>query len=441
MSINLLKSDFHCTLWSIGALLITAAMPLGAATRCVNQGGTGGCSSTIGAAVTAAAAGDMIQVGPGVYKESVAITKSLSLVGAGSNNTTIDSTGKRNGITVTGASNVAITGFTVENAEAAGIWITGSSFVTISNNQVTNNDMALVTSGASPTCPALTGTPFEQGEAMDCGEGIFLSAVDHSVISGNTVMHNAGGILITDDTGASHDNLISDNDVVKNVPDCGITVPSHSGAGVYHNTIVRNEVSYNGDAGVGIFAPGPGSKAYANVVAGNRMRGNGIPGVSMHNHAAPGVGSTPAAAPPVVFDDNVIVGNDISGNGADDADAATSGPTGINVFSLAPMSGTVIAQNVIQNEALDIVIKTPAASATAFQVHLNDLTGTQVGLQNSGAAGVNATLNWWGCSGGPGAKGCTTVSGSGVVFAPWQTHPSRARNSEEDSSGGGSHHD
>lgn len=398
---------------------------------CVNAGGTSGCLTTIGAAVTAAAAGDTIQVASGVYKEDVAINKSLALVGAGAANTTIDATGKKNGITITGASNVTITGFTVENADAAGIWVTGASFVTVSNNIVTDNDKALVTSGASPTCPALTGTPFEKGEALDCGEGIFLSGVDHSIVTGNTVTHNAGGILLADDAGATHDNLVSDNTVVKNAPDCGITLPSHSGAGVYHNTISGNDVSNNGDAGVGMFAPGPGSKTYANVVVGNRMQGNGIPGVSMHNHAAPGVGSTPAAAPAVVFDDNMIIGNDISGNGADDADTATTGPAGINIASLAPMTGTVIAQNIIRDEALDIVIKAPATTATAFQVHLNNLAGNQVGLQNAGAAGVNATLNWWGCSGGPGANGCTTVSGSGVVFTPWLAQPLQSQNSSE----------
>jgi parallel beta-helix repeat protein len=417
-----LGCDFRRALTGIVALLIAAAAPAGAATLCVNPGGTGGCSTTIGAAVTAAAAGDTIQVARGLYKENVTITKSLSLVGAGSENTTIDATGKLNGITITGASNVTITGFTVENANASGIWITGSSFVTVSDNRVTDNNKGLITSGASPTCPVLAGTPYEKGEALDCGEGIFLSGVDHSVIAGNTVTNNAGGILLTDDTGATHDNLVSNNYVVRNVPDCGITVPSHSGLGVYQNTISGNEVSYNGDAGVGIFAPGPGSKTYANVVIGNRMRGNGIPGVSMHNHAAP------AGAPPVIFSDNMIIGNDISGNGADDADAATSGPTGINVFSLAPMTGTVIAQNIIHDEALDIVIKTPATTGAAFLVHLNDLNGNQVGLQNAGASGVDATLNWWGCPGGPGAKGCTTVSGTGVMFTPWLTTPSQSQN-------------
>ena len=159
----------------IGGLLLTGAgRPAAAATHCVNPGGTGGCSSSIGAAVTAASAGDTIQVAHGTYKEDVAIAKSLSLIGDGEANTIIDATGKNNGITITGATDVVVSGFTVENADTAGIWITGSSFVTISDNRVINNDKALIP-GANALCPPLIGTPFASGEAQDCGEGVFLS--------------------------------------------------------------------------------------------------------------------------------------------------------------------------------------------------------------------------------------------------------------------------
>jgi parallel beta-helix repeat protein len=357
----------------------------------------------------------------------VAIAKSLSLIGDGEENTIIDATGKNNGITITGATDVVVSGFTVENANTAGIWITGSSFVTISDNRVINNDKALIP-GAHASCPPLIGTPFELGEAEDCGEGVFLSAVDHSILANNTITGNAGGVLITDDTGSTHDNLITGNSVVRNTAlDCGITLPSHSGAGVFHNTISGNDSSYNGGPGVGIFAPGPGSKAYGNVVVNNRLRGNGLPGVTMHNHAAPGVNGVPAGAPPPIFNDNVILGNDISANSQDFADAATAGPTGINIYSLAPMTGTLISQNVIHQEAFDIVVKVPATgNVPAVQIHLNNFPDNQVGLQNAGTAKVDATQNWWGCSGGPAAKGCASVSGTGVLFVPWLGQPFQA---------------
>jgi hypothetical protein len=56
-------------------------------------------------------------------------------------------------------------------------------------------------------------------------------------------------------------------------------------------------------------------------------------------------------------------------------------------------------------------------------VHLNNLNGSGTGIQNSGAGAVNATENWWGCAKGPGAPGCTSVSGSNVVSTPFLTKP------------------
>ena len=409
---------------------MAASHPAAAKTLCVNPGGTGGCSKTIQAAITAATLGDIVQVAQGTYKEDVTITQSVSLIGANDDDRpVIDATGLVNGITITGASDVVVSGFTVKNALTAGIWITGSSFVTVSRNTVRGNDKGIVP-GPPPTCPALAKTVFVKGENADCGEGVFLSAVDHSILAQNTVTENAGGILMTDDTGPSHDNLITGNSVVRNTEqDCGITMPSHSGMGVFHNTVAGNDSSYNGGPGVGIFAPGPGSKAFANVVVHNTLRGNGMPGVTMHNHAAPGVGPVPPTAPAPIFNDNIILANEISENAEDDGDAATAGPTGINIYSVGPMTGTMISQNTIRGEAFDIVIKVPANSVPVAQVHLNNLLDGAVGLQDAGGGRVDATQNWWGCSGGPGAGGCTTLSitGSGTVMvAPWLTQPFQA---------------
>lgn len=398
-------------------------------TLCVNPSGGSGCKSTISAAVAAAAPGDTIQVSHGTYKEDVIIPKSLSLIGENQENTIIDATGKANGINIDGHGNpglsdVVVAGFTVENANFPGILVTNASSVTISGNEVTNNDKALVVSSAADTCPGLPSY-FQSGEDMDCGEGIMFSGVDHSTLAGNTVSGNSGGMLITDDTGATHDNLITGNTVQRNSQfDCGITLPSHSGAGVYHNTVSANESSFNGGPGVGIFAPGPGSKAYGNVIINNRLRYNALPGVAMHNHASPGIGGVPGFLPPPIFNDNVIVGNTISGNGADTSDAATSGPTGINIFSVGPMTGTIILQNDIDQEAIAIAIKIPSVSGVPpVQIHLNDLPNGNIGVENAGTAKVDATQNWWGCSAGPGTGGCASVSGTGVLYTPWLTKP------------------
>jgi hypothetical protein len=119
------------------------------------------------------------------------------------------------------------------------------------------------------------------------------------------------------------------------------------------------------------------------------------------------------------LNDNVIVGNHISGNGADTEDAVTPGPTGINAFGLASITGTVITGNVIEDEAVDLATKTPAQ----VNVHLNDLLGEKIGVDNLGTGTVDATENWWGSPGGPGVEEATSVSGPGVFFTPWLRHP------------------
>jgi parallel beta-helix repeat protein len=396
-----------------------------AGTLCVNQSGTPGCYTTISAAVAAAANHDTIKVAPGTYAEDVQIGKSLSLIGDNPNNTMIDATGLPNGIYVDGLDHpglraVVVSGFTVKEANYEGILVTNAADVTIWGNKITQNDRSLTPTPEGPTCPGIPA--FETAEGFDCGEGIHLSGVEHSVVSNNQVFANAGGILLSDDTGATHHILVSGNTVTENPFDCGITLASHPPAmqtnataplGVFDNTISGNESSRNGlavgeGAGVGIFDSVPGAKNYGNVVIGNKLTNNGLPGVALHSHT-----------PGQNLNNNSIIGNQISGNHADSGDAATPGPTGINVFGVSPVSGTIISQNVIKDEAVDVAVNTPAN----VNVHLNDLLGKMIGLANLGSGSVDATENWWGCFSGPGTPGCSAVSGSNVLVQPWLTKP------------------
>jgi pectin methylesterase-like acyl-CoA thioesterase len=83
-------------------LAIFSCQCLFATDRCVAPGGKGGCFPTIGAAVAAAAPHDVIRVSKGTYHENVMITKPLSLLGDGWENTIIDATVLLNAITVDG---------------------------------------------------------------------------------------------------------------------------------------------------------------------------------------------------------------------------------------------------------------------------------------------------------------------------------------------------
>jgi parallel beta-helix repeat protein len=401
-------------------LIFAWAQVASAATLCVNPTGKSGCFATITAAVTAATVNDTIQVAKGTYDEDIVVGKGLSLIGENPKNTIIDATGLANGIFVDGVDNpglsgVTVSGFTVRNANFEGILIANAASVTISDSIISTNNKSLVI--ATPACPGLPS--FETEEDDDCGEGIHLLGANHSVVADNLVEKNSGGILISDDTAAASNNLISGNIVSNNSFDCGITLASHPRAsiagpgtplGVTQNTVSNNISTSNGlatpgaGAGVGIFDGAASGIASGNVVVGNTLTNNGLPGVTMHSHA-----------PGEYLTNNVIVGNAISGNHADTDDAATSGPTGINVFSLSAASGTVISGNFITDEALDVVVNTPAS----VDVHLNDLLGKGVGVQTLNGGTANATLNFWGCAKGPGTRGCTTVSATGVLSTPF----------------------
>jgi parallel beta-helix repeat protein len=399
------------------------------ATPCVNPAGASGCSSSISAAVAAAAAGSTIQVAAGVYKESVVITKPLSLIGDGGR-AIIDATGKNTGIFINGLSAApgtgifggVLSGFTIRNANFEGLVVANVSGVTITNNTLYGNNVGLQV-GNPTTCPGLPD--FETNEGFDCGEAIHLTGVDHSVIANNLIENNAGGILLSDETGPTYENLVTGNTVADNAYDCGITIASHVRApnvppglsfGVFHNTVSRNLAQHNGSlgagSGVGIYAGGPGNTAWANVVIDNVLIDNGIGGVSMHNHAAAGFNGVPAGAPPFNLNDNVITGNYIAGNEADDDDPTSPGPTGISLVSMGPILGTVISQNQFDGETADIAFQAPGGS---LQVHLNNFSSIGMGVDNEGGGSVDATQNWWGCPDGPGGAGCATVQGSNIT--------------------------
>ena len=412
----------------ISLSLLFSASAFGA-TLCVSSGGT--CPYTrISDAVDAAVSGDTVQVQAGVYNDSVTITKPISLLGAGRDRTIINAFGKPNGIYVngfakapaSGIADVVISGFTIQNASYEGILVQNATSVTITNNQVVDNNRALVVSSKS-SCPGIAA--WETNEGNDCGEGIHIAASDHSIISNNIVRRNSGGILVTDETGPSHDNVISGNTVADNTYACGITLASHPAytaiglkgpGGVYHNTISGNTSTNNGSisgagAGVGIFAAGPRNAAYGNVVVNNVITGNSLPGVTLHNHAF-----VPAAPAPNL-NDNLIIGNQISGNGADSGDAATAGATGINLYAVAPVTGTVIVGNSIRNEQIAVAVNTPSADVRVVMNNFQAPTG----VTNLGGGMVNAGQNYWGCAAGVGTNGCgaalggVTASGSASI--------------------------
>lgn len=383
----------------------------------------------------------------------------------------LDATGLDHAIYVSGVNAVTIAGCVAENAQREGILVENSTSDKIADNEVVKNDLAMgqTLGKGTPACPtfepstvpgAITCCPdaFSGGPGNfpddndDCGEGIHLRGVTNSVVRNNLVHGNIGGILLTDETGHNANNLLVGNTSEHNRRfggDCGATLASHTACdagstdmtgcsttttppapyGVFHNAVVGNVLVDNGASGAGVFAnpgapPGAATKAYGNLISDNVITDNGQPGVGIHVHAANGN-----------VDHNVIVENVLSGNGGDpdpDAEGSATTTTGIELLSdgklahfsaASPITGTIISQNRISHEDIDVWVGNTATNARAF---LNDLKG-QTGVENEGTGTIVATDNWWGCPQGPGGgPSCSKVGGTGsasVISTPFLSHP------------------
>jgi len=351
---------------------------------------------TIQSAVNAAPAGGTVVVCPGTYHEQVVISKPLTLTGK---HATIDETGVTPTFQVTlpglgtqtifaavvmESSWINFTGFRVQHAQGEGIIAAGLngpvSGIVISRNAVVHNDLG----GGVPPKSTYFLCAAEGQVPGDCGEGVhFAGGVAYSTIRDNFIADNSGGVLLTDDVGPTHNNVVQGNVVTDNVADCGITVPGHnpnalnssgvpqpSVAGVYRNAILGNVVTGNGVQGEGacvLFAnAGPGTASYDNLVQGNYIAGNGLSGVTMHAHTI-GKGQ---------FEDlngNVIVRNSIGknnllGDPLDGPPGPVTKTTAVLVFSGGTPVAVTVAHNHIFDNFFGIWLSKPV---TAFGLRTN----------------------------------------------------------------------
>ena len=422
------------------AVLFAATSQIAAAaTLCVNAS-SASCYHTINGAVSHAHPNDTISVAGGHYMEDVVIGIPLNLIGAGAGTSVIDASGKPNGVFVDGydhpgLTHVTVAGFTIKDAQFEGVLVVSANDVTIRDNTIEDNDQspAVFDPTANHGC---AGQPaFETDETGDGGGGLHLIGVWNSTVTGNKIIRNDDGILISDETAESHDVLVYHNSVTDNPGECGIVLASHSPVGsnppafarhygIDHITVSENLASGNGvtvgGAGIGIFSDGAGTgRVSDNTIIHTTMTGNGIGGFSLHTHVGPQFGLAADN-----MNNNMIIGNKISGNLADEDDTATPGRVGININSGGggtPIWGTIISDNVIWDEDYDITVNTPGT----VNIHLNDLLGAKVGVANVCAfdkapctGHVDATQNYWGCPSGPGHAGCTSASGVEIRATP-----------------------
>jgi parallel beta-helix repeat protein len=320
---------------------------------------------TIAEALAKATSWSTIIVLGGEYDEEVPITTELRLIGVGL--PTINALGHHNGVKLggPGTAGSVVKGFKVAHASEEGILALSTKDVKIEGNEVRENDLG-------NKVPTPEGQCAGEGEIPgDCGEGIHLMGTSYARVTGNLVIGNAGGILLTDETGPTAHNEIVHNSAVANIEDCGITLAGHSPeafakgkpqpkkAGIFDNQILDNLALANGlidggGAGILLASPVPGGGVYDNLVRGNSAAENGLPGITLHSHA-----------PGQDLNGNKFLDNELSNNGKTgnmglpgDAGTGLEATAGMIIFSaVTPLEGIVVKGNKINKEHFGIWTK------------------------------------------------------------------------------------
>ncbi|MFG2626124.1 right-handed parallel beta-helix repeat-containing protein [Streptomyces sp. NPDC048473] len=284
-------------------------------------------------AVDAAREGETVLVGPGVYRESVRVTKPRVVLRGTDRNAVVFDGGVRlaNGITVTGAGSV------VENLTVHGYLANGVLFTGVTDERLQQRGAGGSAYDPLDTSrfPAVRGfratrvTAYNNGlygiYAFDARDGVIEDSYAsghadsgiyvgqckpcNTVVRGNTVERNAVGIELTN---ASDGLSVLGNRVARNR--VGVTVNSNDlealapqhGAVIAGNVVADNNAAdtpeqADGGFGIGIgIGGGTGNRIQRNLVRGNRAAGVVV--TDPPGHPASG---------------NRVEGNRATGNGTD----------------------------------------------------------------------------------------------------------------------------
>ncbi len=261
--------------------------------------------------------------------------------------------------------------------------------------------------------------------------GVFARDADSVVVDSVTINDPVQGIT---NWGGSHwqitNNALSDTGSPTSGGGIGILLGVRYGAGascsynyIYNNLITSTEAAAEYTC-PGIlmwldlrYSYGPGGypsgseNITGNQIVGNRYQGSRITnqvgievGVAFEAPQNPPTPAKIAACLPIIHD------NTISGNVLHGADY------GLYVYTATRLQ---VLDNDISDCLGEAISLDDGWSGGGFAC--NTLSGNGYGLSNDATVGdatVDATSNWWGCAGGPGAGGCDPVS-SDVIYDPW----------------------
>ena len=451
---------------------LATAASVHAATRCVAPGGAYGCVSSISAAISASAAGDVVVITDGHYAENIIIDKSLTLTGIGGGAVIMPAVSNPN----------PCDGSSLCGGLASNIILVQASNVVIRNLTLDGDN------------PALTSGVVCDGADIDARNGIITNhnaGVYNDLTVTNVTVQN---IYLRGIYASSGGTFTFDRNIVRNVQGdyASIAMFNVGGSGrMTRNTVSKanDAISSNWSSGVqflnntvrqsgsGIHTDNSGGLGVGtgDVIAGNRIE-DGAPG-------AYGIFVFVPYLPVVVRDNRITqveVGLSVFGQGqavtttfADNFVDGRHAPGTAGVLLTTDELGNgqtdvaaVFTRNTISGFENGFVIESDPQRTIAVDASCNDIRNSQgrtlmvgglasytdfpgvppvgggttnlvfsqnnfgrkgLGVENRGLGTLDARNNWWGCDDGPGAKQCLAVIGS-VSFAPWLTHRAECAN-------------
>ncbi len=186
---------------------------LGIASAATINVGKGQAHTTIQSAIDAANTGDVISVGEGTYSENLVIKgNGISILGANKEKTIID--GKKIGsvIRIDQASNVKISGFTIQNSGGSGKEDAGITIYSAQNNMVMNtifqNNIAGISIYSGSNNNIVSGNDIKSSDNY----GIFLFSSGENSIYNNNIQGSKFGIYAD----SARKNRIYSNNFIDN---------------------------------------------------------------------------------------------------------------------------------------------------------------------------------------------------------------------------------
>jgi hypothetical protein len=245
--------------------------------------------------------GDILYIPAGEYPEAVTIDKPVTLVGAGPEQTIL-----RGSVTISGVSNVTVTGLTIKDGNPA-VTITdhasptAASLVNVVLENCTNGVLISGGTGSAAVEVKLDQLKYTLTEPMTSGYGIKVenlvhggdqvdisnAAVSLAAGMGAVILDNAQNISITGASvsgtygpgirvsGAQNSNILVDNSAVLSNSGDGVQVDG-DGTGIVLN---RNDIADNGQNGVNI------TGTVEVTVTDNNITQNGVYGLAAGTNA------------------------------------------------------------------------------------------------------------------------------------------------------------